>query len=53
MAAKNLDNARAQKDLDTLRKWHKLAVHSESIEEFEEMIFETFDESEKETGKIV
>ena len=32
---------REQRNLDTLRKWHKLAAHAKSIEEFETLISES------------
>ena len=38
---------REQKNLDVLRKWHKLAAHSSSIEEFEQLSCEAVSEAEE------
>lgn len=38
---------REQKNLDVLRKWHKLAAHSSSIEEFERLSSEAVSEAEE------
>jgi len=38
---------REQKNPDTLRKWHKLAAHSSSIEEFERLSSEAVSEAEE------
>lgn len=36
---------REQRNLETLRKWLKLAAHARSIEEFEGLVFQSVEEA--------